>query len=225
MKTRILLLASTALLAAGCTSPRERMEQLSVEINPLRKARIGDVCRYRAVRTGDGGEGVAETWTLRVSGSSRGQARVDVAVLGAARTPPSPSPREPGYSLKLPTADAGIAATEVLRLFHRPALTTEGMLAVVGREEPKIEGTTRSFTTVVFDRTRDARELLVTIQDPSLVRGTYRIVVVDEIAVLGIVEAELDEVWTVLDPDGTIRTEKRHDKLELVEARGAADAK
>lgn len=223
--TRALSLVLLGALVAGCATPRERMEAISVELNPLRNARIGDVCRYRAIREGEPGGPVAETWMLRVSSSSKGLSRVDVAVLGPARTPPSPSPREPGYSLKLPTADAGIDATEVLRLFHRPELTTEGMLTVVTREEPVITGSTRAFTTVVFDRTRNARELTVTISDKQLVRGTYRIVVVDEIAVLGIVEAELDEEWTVLDQDGAIRTERRHDRLELVEARGAADSK
>jgi len=217
-----------ALLAAGCTTPRERMEKLSIENNPLRNAREGDLCRYRAVRQGDTGTGpgVEETWTLRVSsGGSKGLQRVDVAVLGPARAPASPSPREPGYSLKLPTADAGIAATEVLRLFHRPDLTTEGMLAVVSRDEPEIEGSTRTFTTTVFDRTRTARELTVAIHDRDLLRGTYRIVVVDDIAVLGIVEAELDEVWVVTDPDGALRKERRHDHLKIVESRSAADAK
>ncbi len=222
----LLVLLLLAPLLPGCTAPHERARDLAIDINPLsnRKAKIGDMCRYRGVRTGQHDEEVAETWTLRLTSQSKGLARVDVAVLGPNRVPASPSPREPGFSLKLPTADAGIAATEVLRLFRRPELTTEGLLTVLDRDETLIDGSVRSFTTVVFDRTYHARELVVRIED-KLVKGTYRIVVVEEIPVLGLVEAELDEEWTVTDQDGALHTERRHDKLELVEARGATDSR
>lgn len=65
---------------------------------------------------------------------------------------------------------------------------------------------------------RLARELTVRFTDKLLRRGVYRVVVVDEIPVLGIVEAELDEEWEIETPDGEIRLMRRHEKLELVEA-------
>jgi hypothetical protein len=227
MRDVVALLAVIATsLASGCTSPRERMERISIETNPLRKARKGDLCRYRAVRIGDtpDAEGVEEVWTLRVDESAKGLAKVDVACLGPSRPTPSPSAREPGWNLRMPTADAGIAATEVLRLFHRPELTTEGMLTVVEREKPEIEGSTQTFTTLVFDRTRDARQIIVRIIEAKpYFRGTYRVVVVDELAVLGIIEAELDEEWDTVDPDGELSRQHRHDSLKLVESRSASD--
>lgn len=225
MKTRThLALASAFLIGAlaGCAGPRERAEALTLETNPLRKARVGDSCRYSAVRDGqDGQEAVAESWTLRVLSSSKGLDRLEVQVLGPARVPAGPSPREPGYSAKFPIADSPLASTEIIRLFHRPDLTTEGMLVVLAREFTHVEGSTRSFTSVFLDHTRLAREMTVTISDKQLRRGTYRVVMVDELPVFGIAEAELDEEWEVTDPDGQLKIEHRHERLELVDAHEA----
>jgi hypothetical protein len=222
MKTFLIALA--AIFLTGCAGPAERAEKVSVPTNPLRKARVGDMCRYRAVRDGQGAP-VSEVWTLEVTGAAKGIARVDVAVLGPERDPKSPSPREPAYFVRLPTADQPLAATEVLQLFHRPELSTEGMLVVLGRDVKSVEGTTRAFPILVLGKTRDARELSVTIEDALLLRGTYRVVVSDELPVLGISEAELDEEWQVVDRDGQLHTERRHERLELVEAHGAAESR
>lgn len=225
MKTRapLALLAAASLLAlAGCATPRDQAEALTLETNPLRKARVGDDCRYRAVRDGEPGkEAVAESWTIRVLGSKEGQARLEVQVLGPERIPASPSPREPGYSFKFPTADSSLSSTEILRLFHRPDLTTPGMLTVLGRDFTRLEGSTRSFTLVSLGRTRLAREMTVSFSDKQLVRGTYRVVMVDELPVLGIAEAELTEEWESVQPDGSINVEKRHETLTLVDAHEA----
>jgi len=211
-------------LLAGCSGPRERAEEISIPQNPLRKARVGDMCRYKAVREGQG-DTVTEVWTLEVTGAGKGLVRIDVSVLGPERDPRSPSPREPAYFVRLPTADQPLAATEILQLFHRPDLTTEGMLVVLGRDVTSVEGSTRSFTRVVFDRTRDGKELTVTIKDALLLRGTYRVAVSDELPVLGIADADLDEEWQVMNKDGALRTEHRHDHLELVEAHGAGESR
>jgi hypothetical protein len=218
------LIAAAALSIVGCAGPRERAEEVAIPNNPLRKARVGDTCRYRAIREGQGAS-VPEIWTLEVTGAGKGLARIDVAVLGPERDPRSPSPREPAYFVRLPTADQPLTATEVLQLFHRPELSTEGMLVVLDRDVKSVDGATRAFPVLVFGRTRDARELSVTIEDPLLVRGTYRIVVSDELPVLGISEAELDEEWRVIDRDGQLHTERRHERLELVEAHGAAESR
>ncbi len=222
MRTAFLVAASLVLV--GCAGPREHAEEISIPNNPLRKSRVGDICRYRAVRDGQG-NAVPEVWTFELTGAGKGLARVDVAVLGPDRDPRSPSPREPAYSVILPTADQPLAGTEILQVFHRPDLRTEGMLVVLGRDVKSVEGSTRSFAEVVLGRTRDVRELTVTVADAQLVRGTYRVVVSDDLPVLGISEAELDEEWQVVDKDGQLHTERRHDRLELVEAHGAADAK
>jgi hypothetical protein len=202
----------------GCTTTGERASSLELPTNPLRKARVGDACRYKAVRDGEPGEPVIETWVFRVGGQAKGRARVDVSVLGPVRKPASPSPREPAYSVALPTADQGFSALELIRLFHRPELTSEGMFVVLERDVASVDGEKKSFPGDVLEHARQLRELTVTFRDLSLVRGTYRIVVADDLPVLGIAEAELDEEWTVVAPDGSLKTERRHEKLELVEA-------
>jgi hypothetical protein len=217
--------ALSLVLIAGCAGPRERAEELTVPTNPLARARPGDMCRYRAVREDSRGEAVSESWTLQVNGKANGLARVDVSVLGPALTPHGPSPREPGYVVRLPTAEGRLSSPEIMRLFHRPELTSEGMLAVLDRDVKHVEGTMRSFTMVVLDHTREAHELTVTFDDDSLVRGTYRVVVVDDLPVLGIAQAELDEEWTTVEEDGARKTSRRHETLDLVEASGAADSK
>ena len=116
------------------------------------------------------------------------------------------------------TAIQGFSAVELLRLFHRPELTSEGMVVVLDRDVASIEGAKRSFTGDVLEHARQLRELTVTFRDASLVRGTYRIVVADDLPGLGIAEAELDEEWTVVAPDGSLKNERRHERLELVEA-------
>jgi hypothetical protein len=219
------VLGLALLAASGCTTPRERAEKIAVDTNPLRKSRAGDLCRYRAVRDDGGGTAYPESWTLQLTGAGKGLARVDVAVLGPNRSPPSPSPREPGFFVRMPTADAPLDAAEVIHFFHRPELTSEGVLAVLDRDAKSVEGSTRTFTTVVLDHTYVARELTVTFQDDSLLRGTYRVVFVDDLPVLGIAEAELDEEWHTVDADGQLKTEHRHDKLILAEAHGSTDSR
>jgi hypothetical protein len=223
MRTAFLVVAMVALV--GCAGPREHAEEISIPTNPLRKSRVGDICRYRAVRDNGQGKSVSEVWTFEVTGAGKGLARVDVAVLGPDRDPKSPSPREPAYAVILPTADQPLAGTEILQVFHRPDLRTEGMLVVLGRDVKSVDGSTRAFAQVVLGRTRDVRELTVTVTDAQLLHGTYRVVVSDDLPVLGISEAELEEEWQVVDKDGQLHTEQRHERLELVEAHGAADAK
>jgi hypothetical protein len=53
-------------------------------------------------------------------------------------------------------------------------------------------------------------------EDP-LGRASYRLVVVDELPVCGIYEADLEEVWISDAPDGERHEERRHDHLELVD--------
>jgi hypothetical protein len=218
---RLVLVALVCL--AACATPSEKADALQTPKSPLHGARVGDMCRYRSIREGQG-DPVVETWTFRVAGMSRGTGRVNVSVLGPPRVPASPSPREPGYSLLLPTADAGFAATELMRFFHRPDLTTEGMRVVLDREGKKITGEERAFPVVVQDSTHQAWELVVHFADPSL-EATYRAVIVDGLPVLGIKEAELDEVWTSVAEDGSLHPEHCHEKLELVASHDTSDTR
>jgi hypothetical protein len=228
MKSALAALVSVATLvtsAPGCSGPRAHALAAAIDVNPLRHARFGDSCRYRAIREGTKGESVEETWILQVASASKGLARVDVTILGSPRTPASPSPREPGYSVKLPQADEGFAGDDLLRLFHRPELTSEGILAVLDRDVTSVEGSVRQFPRVILDRTRQARELTLEFRDRTIDHGRYRIVLADDLPVLGICEAELEEEWTVCDADGQLKKERRHDRLELVEAHEATESR
>ncbi len=214
-KLAIALVVLAPLALAGCASPSERADAIKVEKNPLVRARVGDMCRYRAIREGQG-DPLVEVWTFRISSMSRGTAGVSVSVLGPPRDPASPSPREPNFFVRLPTADAGFSATELLRVFHRPDLTSEGMHVVLDRDGKKIEGTASAFPIAWEGSTREGCELEVRYQDDK-VKGSYRIKMADGLPVLGMTEAELDEVWTSCAEDGSLHEERRHEKLVLVD--------
>jgi hypothetical protein len=173
------------------------------------------------VRDGQTGQPpVPEEWTIGVGSIGGGDCLLEVSIQGPPRTPPGPSPREPGFSLFMPMKDEAFSGTEILRLFHRPDLTPRGMRAVLDRDVKAVEGSVRRFPLVFQGRTRLAHELTISIEDASLVRGTYRLVVVPDLPAPGILEAELDETWTATDADGNEREERRHEKLELVDSHG-----
>ncbi len=158
-----------------------------------------------------------EEWTFRVREIASGEAKVEVEVLGKSRNPPAPSPREPGWSVYLHMKEDAFSGSLVLRLLHRPDLSPRGIRQYLEDEVSKLEGSVRSFPIVVGDRTYEGREVTVELEDATLTRARYRLVVVDELPVLGIQEADLDEVWISDAPDGVRHEERRHDHLELVE--------
>jgi hypothetical protein len=202
--------------SSGCFGARSRAERIELERNPLRSARAGESLRFTSVRDGTpGGEHTAEEWTFSIRSVQNGYAHVEVSILGPPRSPPSPSPREPGFELELPTKDDGWNGVEVLRLFRHPELTTRGLRQVLDRGGVSVGGGHEVFPLVVDGRTRLAHALTVTLSDGALERASYRIVIVDDLPGLGIAEAELDEVWTSVTPDGDEVEQHRHDKLVL----------
>ena len=204
--------------AAGCRGPRSHADDLALEKNPLRDARAGELCRYRATR-GGAGVPVPEEWTIRVTAVSGGSARVEVSVLGPPRVPPAPAPREPGYGLFMAMKDEGFTGAALLRLFHRPDLTARGIRRILERDVREVSGTVRDRPVLFSGKTCQARELTLVIEDPSVVRAVYRVVLLDEVPVVGILEAELEQVFRVVDPDGEVHEETRVDRIELVDFR------
>jgi hypothetical protein len=205
-------------MVTGCLGPRSRAERVELAASPLRDARTGELCRYKARREGAPGEpAVEEEWTLRVGQVVGGAAEVFVEVLGPSRTPPAPSPREPGWSVLLQSKSEGFSGSQILRLFHRPDLSPRGVRAYLDEEVGGVDGSMREFPLVVDGKTCAARELTIQIRDATLERGTYRLVVVDGLPVCGIYEADLDEVWISDAPDGERHEERRHDHLELAD--------
>lgn len=212
------LLASLVLsFATGCLGPRSLAERVEVDRNPFVTAREGAYCIYRGIRDGKPGEApVEEEWALRIVSVGGGVAELDVSILGPPRVPSSPSPREPGYKLFVPTKEDAWSAVEVLRLFHRPDLSTHGMRAVLDRDVQSVEGSRTDSPLVVDGKTRDSHLLQVTVRDGSLVNGTYKVTCVDHVPVAGIYKAELDETWKTMDAEGEWHEEHRHDRLELL---------
>jgi hypothetical protein len=181
--------------------------------------RAGAFCRYRAIRDGVKGEPpMEEEWTFRVREIVSGEAKVEVEVLGKSRNPPSPSPREPGWSVYLHMKDDAYTGSQVLRLLHRPDLSPRGIRRYLEDEVASLDGSVRAFPVVVDGQTYQGREVTIELEDASLARARYRLVVVDELPVLGLKEADLDEVWISDAPDGGRHEERRHDHLELVES-------
>ncbi len=226
MRSLLVVLVAVLLPVAGCASPSERAEAVAIEKNPVRDARTGELCRYRAVRDGSATEKpVVEDWIFRVLSASAGSARVEVSVLGPPRVPPSPSPREPSFAIDFPMTDGAFSAVQLIRLFHRPELTTRGANVVLDREAKKVEGHVRPGLLVVQGKTREVRELSIELSGGALARGSYRAVIADDLPVLGIIEAELDETWTIGGPDGDVTEERRHDRLRLLDSHEALDAR
>lgn len=221
--------ASAAVLIAsitGCATPSERAEAIALDRNPLRDARAGELCRYRSIRDGSATEKpVVEDWIVRVLSAAAGTARVEAAVLGPAREPAALSPREPAFEVAYSMVDGAFSSIQMLRLFQRPDLTPKGMRVVLDREERAVEGAVKGGLLVVGGKTRDVRELTVTVRGGPFVRATYRVVIADDLPVLGIVEAELDETWLATGPDGDLREERRHDHLVLTDSHDADTAR
>jgi hypothetical protein len=178
------------------------------------------------VRDGQGADKpVVEDWIIRVLSSAAGAALIEVSILGPPRVPPSPSPREPGFEVSFPTADSSFSAIELVRLFHRPALTSKGAFVVLERDVSRVDGGVQARTGVFSGRTRDVREVRIALEGGTLVRGDYRVVIADDVPVLGILEAELDETWTSLAPDGSLVVERRHDRFVLSDAHDALETR
>ena len=210
----VCLLALVSL--GGCLGARSSAERIELERSPLRDARAGMVARYHATRDGEpGAPPVVEEWTLSIVSVQAGFARVEVSILGPPRSPAGPSPREPGFVLDLPTKIDGFTGVELIRLFRHPELTTRGVREMLDRGGTSVGGQHDSYPLVVLGKTHEAHALTVELSDGQLRRGVYRVVVVDDLPVLGIVEAELEEVWTALTPDGDEVVERRHERLLL----------
>lgn len=216
VSARVLLLLAVLAFLPGCLGARSRAERVELERSPVRDARAGQVARYRGERTGEPGGPVTEEWTFSVRSVEGGYARVEVAVLGPPRVPASPSPREPGYVLDVPTKDDGFTGVEILRLFRHPELTTHGVRSLLDRGKVSVEGDGDSLPYLFAGKTHPAHALTLRISDERLRSAVYRVVVLDDLPVLGVVEADLDEVWVSLTPDGEEREERRHDHLALL---------
>jgi hypothetical protein len=168
------------------------------------------------VRDGERGTApVVEEWTVAITSVQAGNARVEVSILGPPRVPASPSPREPGFVLDLPTKVDGFTGVEIIRLFRHPELTTRGVRQLLDRGGTSISGESETLPLLVLGKTHEAHALTVRLSDDRIDRATYRVVVVDDLPALGIVEAELEEEWTRLTPDGDEVTERRHETLTL----------
>jgi hypothetical protein len=205
-------------LLPGCLlGSRSKAERVELALNPLRDARVGEFCRYKALRDGREGEPPApEEWMLAVRQNAGGAAKIEVELLGPRRVPPSPSPREPGWSVLLQTKEEAFSGSQVLRLLRRPDLSPRGIRAFLERDVANVSGSVKEKPVLVQGKTCLGYEMTLSFEDPQ-VRATYRLVVVDELPVLGVFEAELDEVWISDAPDGDRHEERRHDRLELVD--------
>ncbi|MEZ0228959.1 MAG: hypothetical protein ACAI25_10070 [Planctomycetota bacterium] len=206
------------MLFAGCRGSRSAADHIELEQNPLRDARPGEFCTYKSLRDGKPGEPpIPEEWTLSVRQVVAGAAKLEVELLGPTRSPPSPSPREPGWSVFLQTKDEALNGSQILRLFHRPELSPRGVRAFLDRDVSRVAGGVREIPVVVQGKTCSGKELTFHFEDPQLLRATYRLVIVDELPAIGLYEAELDEVWISDAPDGERHEERRRDRLELVD--------
>jgi hypothetical protein len=201
----------------GCLGARSRAERVELEVNPLSNARAGEFCRYKAIRDGEAGKRpVEEEWSLHVRSIAGGAARVEVEILGPGRDPPGPSPREPGYSVLLQTKDEGFTGTQLLRLLRRPELSPRGIRRWLDDAVNMHEASIRDLPVVFEGKTRPGHEVVLDLED-GRERTRYRLVIVDDVAVCAIVEADLDETWLSDTPDGELHEEHRHDHLSLVE--------
>jgi hypothetical protein len=204
----------------GCLGSRSRAERIELALNPLRDARPGEFCRYKGVRDGTPGERpVIEEWTLSVRQSAGGAAKIEIELLGPSRSPPSPSPREPGWSVFLQTKDEAFSGSQILRLFRRPDLSPRGVRSYLDHDVSNVSGGVKEKPVLVRGRTYAGYEVTISFEDPQL-RGRYRLVIVDELPGIGLYEAELEEVWISDAPDGERHEERRHDRLELVDWKG-----
>jgi hypothetical protein len=200
----------------GCLGARSRAERIEIERSPLRDARAGGVAHYRAVRDGEpGAPPIVEEWTFSIRSVQGGIARIDVSILGPPRSPATPSPREPGFALDMPTKADGWNGVEVIRLFRHPELTTRGLRALLDRGGTSVSGGVETFPLLVQGKTHEAHQLTVELSDELIDHATYRVVIVDDQPVLGLVEAEVEEVWTTLTPDGEEVGNRRHERLFL----------
>lgn len=205
-------------LLTGCLGSRSRADHVELALNPLRDARPGEFCTYKGLRDGKEGEPpVVEEWTIAVRQIVGGAAKVEVELLGAPRTPPSPSPREPGWSVFLQTKEEAFSGTQLLRLLRRPDLSPRGARAFLDHSVSGVHGSVRELPIVVQGKTCSGHEMTLSYSDHQLLRATYRLVIVDELPGIGLYEAELDEVWISDVPDGDRHEERRHDRLELVD--------
>lgn len=204
----------------GCLNARSRAERVQLEQNPLRDARAGEVCHYRALRDGEPGvPPVAEEWTLAVQQVVGGAARVEVELLGAKRNPPSPSPREPGWSVFLQTKEEAFSGAQILRLFRRPDLSPRGARSWLERDVSNVSGSVKELAVLVQGKTCAGHEITISFSDKDLERATYRLVIVDDLPGIGLYEAELEEVWLSDAPEGDLHEERRRDRLSLVDWR------